>query len=243
MLRALLILLSLSFSAQAEQFSSGVKQNQLVELYTSEGCSSCPPADRFLAQQSQSELLWHRRIPLAFHVDYWDGLGWPDRYADNRYTRRQSKYKTLGLTESVYTPQFVIQGEEWRAYFARKKLPKPSSRKVGVLSLSVINGKYQAEFSPHKTSDNVYVLNIAQLAMAVEQKVANGENGGRTLAHNFLVVAHQLNANQGRSWDGELASSLLAADAYAAWVSLPDTQKPLQVTGGYSQRWLNLDSE
>jgi hypothetical protein len=234
MFRSLLLLLSISFSVQAEQFISGIEKNQLVELYTSEGCSSCPPADRFLGEQLESSLLWKRRIPVAFHVDYWDGLGWPDRYAKNSHTRRQSKYKTLGLTDSVYTPQFVIEGEEWKAYFSRKKLPKPSKRKVGVLSLSIANGKYQAEFTPHNHSDEIYVLNIALLAMGVEQAVAGGENGGQTLTHNFLVTEHQLNANQGRSWNGELASSQ-ATDAFTAWISLPDTQRPIQVVGGYSE--------
>jgi hypothetical protein len=92
-------------------------------------------------------------------VDYWDGLGWPDRYAKNSHIRRQSEYKTRGLTDSVYTPQFVIEGTEWKAYFSRKKIPKPSKRKVGVLSLSIANGKYQAEFTPHNDSDEIYVLN------------------------------------------------------------------------------------
>lgn len=233
MIRAAFILLSLSFSAQAEQYVSGVEQNQLVELYTSEGCSSCPPADRFLGKQVDSELLWNRRIPVAFHVDYWDGLGWPDRYAKNSHTRRQSKYKTLGLTDSVYTPQFVVQGDEWRAYFSRKKLPKPSKRKVDVLELNISNGNYHAEFTPHKPNGDAYVLNIAQLAMGVEQIIGGGENGGRTLTHNFLVVAHQLDANQGRSWSGKLAASQ-GGDAFAAWISSPYSQKPLQVVGGYS---------
>lgn len=222
---------------QAEEFSSGVKQNQLVELYTSEGCSSCPPADRFLSQQTESKLLWKRRIPVAFHVDYWDGLGWPDRYAKNSHTRRQIKYKSLGLTESVYTPQFVVSGEEWKAYFLSSKLPKPSKRKVGVLNLTVSDSQYQADFTPYKASDKVYVLNVAQLAMGVDQEVSKGENGGRTLTHNFLVTSRLLDANQGRSWSGQLPASLLAADAYAAWVSQPSSQQAIQAVGGYSDQW------
>jgi hypothetical protein len=167
-------------------------------------------------------------------VDYWDGLGWPDRYAKNSHTHRQSKYKTRGLTDSAYTPQFVIEGEKWKTYFSRKKLLKPSKRKVGVLSLSIANRKYQADFTPHNDSDEIYVLNIALLAMGVEQAIAAGENGGQTLTHHDLVPEHQLNANQGRFWNGEPASSQ-AADAFTAWSSLPDTHRPLQVVGGYSE--------
>lgn len=237
MFRRTLILLCLSLPVQAQQFESGVEQNQLIELYTSEGCSSCPPADRFLGTLQHDDLLWTRRIPVALHVDYWDGLGWPDPYANNSHTRRQTKYKDLGLTDSVYTPQFVVSGNEWRAYFSRKSLPKQSKRKVGVLSLTIANRSYSAKFHPHKTNKQVYVLNIAQLAMNVEQAVANGENRGKILSHNFLATNHQQNLNQGLSWTGTLQTA--NSDAYAAWISLPYSQKPLQSVGGYSEHYLS----
>lgn len=233
-MRTLLTLLfCLSLPLQADEFVSGVAQNQLVELYTSEGCSSCPPAERFLATQQDSEYLWERRFPLAFHVDYWDGLGWPDPYAKNQFTRRQAKYHRLDDTDSVYTPQFVVAGQEWRGYFARKTLAKPPRRKVGVLSIKIHDGSYQATFQAHKPDDKVYVLNLAQLAMNVRQKVTDGENRGRELEHQFVVTELQHNANQGKSWSGTLANSA-AADAYVAWISPAGDLTPIQVTGGFS---------
>lgn len=226
----LLLLLCLPATA-AEQYKSGEAQNQLVELYTSEGCSSCPPADRFLSAQKSSDLLWRRRIPVAFHVDYWDALGWPDHHAQNRHTRRQSKYKLQGATDAIYTPQFVVAGTEWKDYFVRKSLPPPPRQKVGRLSLSIVKGNYQAHFQPTKASGELYVLNIVQLAMSVTQRVEHGENRGMTLTHDFLAVDHLQNLNQGHRWEGKIRE-IKNAVALAAWISTPYSQTPYQVVGG-----------
>ncbi|HTL15149.1 MAG TPA: DUF1223 domain-containing protein, partial [Thermomonas sp.] len=76
----------------------------LVELYTSEGCSSCPPADRWFARQvGRTDATW-----LAFHVDYWDSLGWPDRFASAAYTRRQRQRVAAWASDTVYTPQVMV---------------------------------------------------------------------------------------------------------------------------------------
>src|SRR5688572_26576905 len=78
----------------------------LVELVTSEGCSSCPPADELLNELSARDDV----IPLAFHVDYWDHLGWPDPFASRRWTERQQAYAKAFRSRSLYTPQAVIAG-------------------------------------------------------------------------------------------------------------------------------------
>jgi len=85
---------------------------RVIELYTSEGCSSCPPADRWLAALASQPQLWARYVPLAFHVDYWDALGWPDRFASRRHTARQRAYARNGRLSQVYTPAFVVGGNE-----------------------------------------------------------------------------------------------------------------------------------
>ena len=115
---ALAILFSGFSLAQPQVFSSGEQQTRLVELYTSEGCSSCPPADRWLTRFKTRPDLWTVYVPVAFHVDYWNYLGWADRFSRKAHTRRQARYKRQGGVNSVYTPGFVINGYEWRGFFS-----------------------------------------------------------------------------------------------------------------------------
>ncbi len=90
---------------------------RLVELYTSEGCSSCPRAEAYLAGLIDSPGLWRDVVPVAFHVDLWDHLGWADRLASTRHTTRLEDYARRWNAERIYTPEFVVDGAEWRGYF------------------------------------------------------------------------------------------------------------------------------
>ena len=89
-------------------------QVDLIELYTSEGCSSCPPADRWVSSLQDEPGLWRDFIPLAFHVDYWDYIGWVDRFASPAFTARQYRYAAQQSMRTVYTPGFFNNGKEWR---------------------------------------------------------------------------------------------------------------------------------
>ena len=91
---------------------SGPGTAALVELYTSEGCSSCPPADRWLATLGQ-RYAPGRVVPLALHVDYWDYIGWKDPYAKREFSLRQRKLSQLQRMALVYTPQVLLQGRDW----------------------------------------------------------------------------------------------------------------------------------
>jgi len=102
--------------AQPISFKSGLKQVSLVELYTSEGCSSCPPAEDWLNRLKNSPSLWSRFVPLAFHVDYWNSPGWKDRWSSPQFSLRQSDYAQLWHAENVYTPCFVLNGGEWTGW-------------------------------------------------------------------------------------------------------------------------------
>ncbi|MCP5161451.1 MAG: DUF1223 domain-containing protein, partial [Hahellaceae bacterium] len=103
-------------SANEVTFQSEAKQTALLELFTSEGCSSCPPADAWLSTLQHDPRLWRDFIPVAFHVDYWDRLGWKDTLASPAYSHRQQVYQQQKLTSGVYTPGFVLAGEEWRGW-------------------------------------------------------------------------------------------------------------------------------
>src|ERR1700733_854948 len=113
--RTLLLLivsiLGLGLTLQAQtttRFESGPSQVSLLELYTSEGCSSCPPAEAWLSALSQSPELWKAVVPVAFHVDYWDNLGWKDWFSSREFTQRQRRYAANWGSGSVYTPAFIL---------------------------------------------------------------------------------------------------------------------------------------
>src|SRR5215470_18364762 len=119
----------------ATVFESGETQSTLIELFTSEGCSSCPPAEKWLSGLKSNQDLWKKIVPVAFHVDYWDRLGWRDRFAKPEFTSRQQHYAAAWGGDAVYTPGFVVNGKEWRAWFGGNA-PPASSTKVGVLRVS-----------------------------------------------------------------------------------------------------------
>ena len=238
------------FADMVIRYESGNQQNTLVELYTSEGCSSCPPADRYLTALKKRDDLWQRIIPIAFHVDYWDYIGWKDAFASPKYSNRQRRYQHTGNTNSVYTPQFVINGEEWRGFFARffgrAEIPL-NKNNVGRLSLNYFpdDHSFTAMFegtSPLDTKQN-YQLHVALLGMNLSSDVTRGENKGRNLQHNFVVLEHKtFNPakvhSKGLMFNGPRLFSKQDKDndqAVAVWLtidSLNNKQAVLQAAGG-----------
>jgi len=237
-----------SFSLLAEQpgstppatvFQSGDIQSSLIELFTSEGCSSCPPAERWLSALKSSSDLWKKAVPVAFHVDYWDRLGWRDRFAKPEFTARQQRYAAAWGGDSVYTPGFVVNGKEWRDWFGGNGMPTAST-KVGVLRVSLGDGgKLTAAFVSETTQPRTLTLNIALLGNDLESDVKRGENSGRKLRHDFVVLqlAKSEMTNQGNRWTGTVLLSSNAgtdkATALAAWVQSGETAPPIQATGGW----------
>jgi hypothetical protein len=143
-------------------FTSGDGNSSLVELYTSEGCSSCPPAEDWLGHWKDSPHLWKEIFPVNFHVDYWDNLGWPDRFAKAAYTARQRAYAARLGQDSVYTPEFVVDGAEFRGWFHGSPLPD-SKAKRGQLTVTVHDGKLSASYAPAAgESGRDLVLNVGK---------------------------------------------------------------------------------
>ena len=132
---ALVAVLVATASATPMKFTSGTKQVSLLELYSSEGCRSCPPAEAWLNKLKDAPDLWKNFAPLAFHVDYWDSLGWKDRWSSPAFSERQRDYAKLWRSENIYTPEFVLNGQEWRNWFGRRGAPS-SSANVGVLEIN-----------------------------------------------------------------------------------------------------------
>ena len=228
------------FASEPQTFESGETQSSLIELFTSEGCSSCPPAEKWLSGLKSNQDLWKKIIPVAFHVDYWDRLGWRDRFAKPEFTSRQQRYAAAWGGDSVYTPGFVVNGKEWRDWFGGNAMPK-SSTKVGVLRVSLgDDGKAQRHFcSGDNTTGGPLALNVALLGNDLESDVKRGENSGRKLRHDFVVLqlAKSEMTNQGNLWTGTVLLSSNAgtdkATALAAWVKSGETAPPIQATGGW----------
>jgi len=211
--------------AENIHFSSSEAQTTLIELYTSEGCSSCPPADQFLGQFTNSEELWTQYIPMAFHVDYWDYLGWKDVFASPEFTERQRTHKQQGNLSSVYTPGFVVNGEEWAGFFKPWRSLPEFNNKPGELTVSIDNDQVLIEF-PAATDI---------VGMGLITGVKSGENSGHDLAHDFVVLDHQNHVGQASL---SLNLPLIVKHrpeqfAIIAWVTERDSLKPIQAVGGF----------
>jgi hypothetical protein len=224
----------------ATTFESGETQTSLIELFTSEGCSSCPPAEKWLSALKSSSDLWKKIVPVAFHVDYWDRLGWRDRFAKPEFTSRQQRYATTWGGDSVYTPGFVVNGKEWRGWFDGNPTPAEST-KVGVLRVSLGDGeKLTATFVPATTQPHVLTLNVALLGNDLQSDVKLGENSGRKLRHDFVVLdlIQTDMTNESNRWTGSIALPTRTGNdkpsAFAAWIT--ENGIPVQATGGWLQR-------
>lgn len=235
------LLLLTNFSFAELQLHSNLQQTQLIELYTSEGCSSCPPADRWLSRYKDSPDLWRRVIPIAFHVDYWDYIGWTDRFANPAFSIRQRQHKSQGNTREVYTPGFVVNGNEWKGWYGiRRGQPPLSPEEPGKLSLTINNDTFQAQFDGINQHSAANTLTIAVLGFGLKTPVKAGENKGELLNHDFVVLAlraYPISADD-QQWQGQLPT--VAADlknqaplAIAAWVSPQHSLKPVQAVAGW----------
>lgn len=224
-------------AAYAEQlkFTSSSQQTMLLELYTSEGCSSCPPAEKWLAQLKHDPRLWREIVPLAYHVDYWNYLGWRDLFSKKRWSTRQRQYRQTGGVSSVYTPAFVINGREWKGWFESRRLPV-SDVQAGKLVVDVLDESVSAEYYPADKDIDGWQLHVALLGFGIETTVTAGENAGKDLTHDFVV----LDIVDVDSADGHWNLTLPRVDqpqvkrlGLAAWVTERGRMTPLQAVGGW----------
>jgi hypothetical protein len=222
--------MAFAVAAQAADhiFESSPKRTHLLELFTSQGCSSCPPAEAWLSKLKTEPQLWKDFVPLAFHVDYWDRLGWRDPFAAKEWTARQYQYVAHWRSESVYTPGFVLDGREWSG----RGVPSPSNDKAGVLKLSVGNQKITGEFAPTDRGAENVDLHVAVLGFGLTTKITAGENNGRNMLQDFVVLS--LTNQKMPNGKTEIPFDQDArAGAIAAWVTAPDQLESIQAVGGW----------
>jgi hypothetical protein len=172
---------------------SGDTTISLLELYTSEGCSSCPPADQWLATMRTNGLYPGRVVPLALHVDYWNDLGWEDPYSQKQFTRRQYQGARRKGTRTVYTPQFLLNGQEllrWR-HKGKVAIEHASSvRPRADISLTLSRRADEVEIATDVRTDprgGRAEFFIVLYENNLTTQVPAGENKGETLRHEFVA--------------------------------------------------------
>lgn len=234
---------SLALAATAQPlatFESGSQQTQLIELYTSEGCSSCPPAERWFTELGQEDGLWTDYVPVAFHVTYWNYLGWRDALSDAAFDQRQRR-RAAGARSSVYTPGVFRDGAEFRQWRRLRSAPQIASEApVGQLTVSVTDSEIVASFDTREDgamADQNLALEVAVLSSGISSDVKAGENRGRSLRHDFVVVDLQSESltRDNDVWLARIplpATDGVSKPALAAWVVDADGQ-PIQATGGW----------
>jgi hypothetical protein len=173
---------STSAAAAACSVHSGTVAPAVVELYTSEGCSSCPPADRWLSRLKAEPAV----VALAFHVDYWDRLGWKDRFASPAHTQRQMQQQAVSGARFSYTPQVIVNGvdrPDWpRAPVVAAAHPSPVEVQLGRDGNRVTASVAARQGAPARLA--------AYWAVTEQQHVSAvkaGENAGATLTHDAVV--------------------------------------------------------
>ncbi len=232
-------LLASAIAAETSRtFESSRQQVPLIELFTSQGCSSCPPADEWVSELQDEGNLWTEFVPVVFHVDYWDYIGWKDRFARKEFSQRQRHYATEAGERTVYTPGMRKAGQEWRSWrlFGKPELSRPDD--VGKLSLTLLDGnQFKAEFmaTNSKATKQVRQLTIAVLGVGLQTDIKRGENRGKTLNHDFVVLDITTLSSNDSQWSGQLPKATIEAPRYAiaAWITEGASLKPVQAVGGY----------
>jgi hypothetical protein len=178
----------------------------LLELYTSEGCSSCPPADKFVGGVHRT-LGINQVVPLALHVDYWDYIGWKDVFAKREFTERQRWLSNAGGSHTVYTPEMFVAGQELRNWSGglpatvKRINERPAQADIGIAlgklagnSLAIEVNATMAQNVAHNAAQRGKLF-VALYENGLASAVKAGENSGATLKHDYVV----------REWIGPVA--------------------------------------
>ena len=192
----------------------------LLELYTSEGCSSCPPADRAVSQLrinsggAGTVPGNDQVVPLALHVDYWDYIGWKDVFSSKIYTDRQRWLSNLANSRTIYTPEIFVGGQELRNWSGgteaavRRVNQQPARAEIGITLGKLSGSSLPVEVSAESTQ--VGKLFVALYENNLVSQVKGGENSGVTLRHDYVV----------RQWVGPIALGPIAGNNRAALTNM-----------------------
>lgn len=182
-----ILIASLAIVAQAPAMAS--ERLVVVELFTSQGCSSCPPADALLGELTRRDDV----LPIALHVDYWDYIGWKDEFADPAHTARQKAYATHHRQRSIYTPQMIVGGRDVIVGFKPMRLADAIARQAAYPPGATIRLGREGERVTIRISDaqarGSFVVAVVTYAPKRQVAIARGENEGRTLTYHNIVTS------------------------------------------------------
>lgn len=217
----------LNLSGQAQTSESPIA---IVELFTSQGCSSCPSADKLLKEAVNSNNRQGEIYGLSFHVSYWNRLGWKDPYSSEQFTDRQRWYAAKKRLGRIYTPQMIVDGQDEFVGSQKSKLVESlkssfDSNKKTVVDLTKVE-KNEGELTVTYVSKNNpsdHVINIAVVQKVASNYVPRGENGHKTLVHSNVVRTFRSVPLQSR---GQVNLKLPKLNADSEYEVIAYTQDP-----------------
>lgn len=222
------------WAAPAAASAPAVPPFAVVELFTSEGCASCPSADWLLGRMLAEARRRHERLfPLAFHVDYWNGQGWVDPFSTVQATHHQQAYAATFPARGVYTPQMIVNGttefvgsDWWKARTVLTQAMHTPGRVAVFLRVArpAAGGPLQVHYEVPAAPAGA-VLQVALVERGVVQKVGRGENAGRLLHHENVVRVFQTVALS-ESGGGEVTVSVPAGVVVARTAVIGYVQHP-----------------
>lgn len=232
LITALLCLISIR--SYAREIVSQDYKTTLIELFSSEGCSSCPPAEKQLSLLRDAPDLWKSFVPVNFHVDYWNNLGWVDPYSNKQFTERQHKYASFWKTRTVYTPAFVKDsvsvGSRLDSTASRQK-----ARAIPKIKIIVSEKRDISATIENLNPTLQYEIHFALLGNEILSNVTAGENSGRKLEQNFVVLDFKSVAIANKTAFTQLKVTGTKVQpksfAIAAWVTERGQLTPLQAVG------------
>lgn len=221
----LLVLTSVATASLAEDSGGGKNAPVLVELFTSEGCSSCPPADRLLRELVEKQPLDGVEVlGLSFHVDYWNHLGWRDPFSSAAWSERQRRYATELGERTVYTPQLIVGGKHSVVGSDRRKvlaaIQEVTSQPPQALEVTLVPAGSTRQWrvtvkgrsgGAARSPDSRHRLSVALVEDGLSVAVRRGENAGRALSH-VAVVRHLQNVSLAADDELDAAETVVAVE-------------------------------
>ena len=204
------LMASATLSIQAFAVEPLANPTHVVELFTSQGCSSCPPANKFVTKLAEDPNM----LVLTYGVTYWDYLGWKDTFGDREFTQRQKDYRDAFGAANIYTPQIVLSGSAHSPRYSKSDVADMRLPEAEV-DLTLTREGDVLKITAHDTPDNVILDLVSYIPGEQSVDVRRGENGGRTLELTNVVTGVQI-----INWDGKSAEIKMPASDSMAYAAL-----------------------